>query len=586
MSKPSGFTYCLHLSVLSSLAVAQPLYDLLSRYPEFFVARHSRPIDILLLVLFLTLLFPLFFIVVERIGGALNGRVAKIFHSIFLTLFLAIIALQVLKRIPGIPWSLLIASALLVASSLCLLYVRSALARFYLTVLSPVILLFPVLFLLNSPVFRIVFTHSSTGTFQALSGATTPVVLVVWDELPLVSLLDENRQIDPIRYPNFASLARESHWFRNTTSVSDSTLVSISAILTGSYPDLDDSRIPLLVDHSWNLFTLLAGSHELRVLENGTQLSPTTVNRQSLTTRLSSLFWDLSLVYAHLILPSELTNGLPVVTDGWTNFLGSGVDPAGKGKHETESEPLQRVRFDFSDRSSKFYHFIDSIEAREDPVLYFFHSMLPHRPWAFTPSGKQYLWRGSSAVRGLADGKWDDDEWFAIQAHQRHLLQTGFVDKLLGHLIARLKETQFYERSLIVLTSDHGISFRQGERMRRVTSSNHADLMAVPLLVKTPYQKEGFVSDRNVETVDIVPTIAQVLGIDLPMRVDGRSALDHTQHEKPTKSVFMGGKRNTFLMPEMSRSTNLLRESLKFLDRAPGVSCTRLVPTALFWEER
>jgi len=126
------------------------------------------------------------------------------------------------------------------------------------------------------------------------------VVLVVFDELPLVSLLDENRQIDPIRYPFFASLARDSHWFRNATSISYSSLVSIAAILTGSYPEPEDPKLPLLVDHRWNLFTLLAGSHELRVFENGTQLSPTTESPKSLARRLSSLFWDLSLVYSTL----------------------------------------------------------------------------------------------------------------------------------------------------------------------------------------------------------------------------------------------------------------------------------------------
>ena len=164
-------------------------------------------------------------------------------------------------------------------------------------------------------------------------------------------------------------------------------------------------------------------------------------------------------------------------------------------------------------------------------------------------------------MRGLTGGTWADDEWLAIHAYQRHLLQTGFVDKLLGHLIARLKETDLYERTLIVLTSDHGASFRQGEYLRRVTESNFADLMAVPLLVKTPYQKEGFVSDRNVETVDILPTIAQVLGVDLPVEVDGRSALDHSQHERPTKSAFRGrGKKHVFDARDESKYESVARK--------------------------
>ena len=47
----------------------------------------------------------------------------------------------------------------------------------------------------------------------------------------------------------------------------------------------------------------------------------------------------------------------------------------------------------------------------------------------------------------------------------------------------------------------------------------------VPLFVKEPGQTEGVVSDANVLTVDVVPTIADVLDIDIPYPVDGRSAL-------------------------------------------------------------
>ena len=42
-------TRALHLLGLSTLAIAQPLFDLLGRNPEFFAARGSQPADILLL---------------------------------------------------------------------------------------------------------------------------------------------------------------------------------------------------------------------------------------------------------------------------------------------------------------------------------------------------------------------------------------------------------------------------------------------------------------------------------------------------------------------------------------------------------
>ena len=46
----------------------------------------------------------------------------------------------------------------------------------------------------------------------------------------------------------------------------------------------------------------------------------------------------------------------------------------------------------------------------------------------------------------------------------------------------------------------------------------------MPLFVKLPDQRRGRIDDSIVETTDIVPTIADVLDIDLPEKTDGKSA--------------------------------------------------------------
>lgn len=61
--------------------------------------------------------------------------------------------------------------------------------------------------------------------------------------------------------------------------------------------------------------------------------------------------------------------------------------------------------------------------------------------------------------------------------------------------------------------------------------------MAVPLIIKAPRQRVGAVHDGNVETIDILPTIADLLGVELPWSVDGQSALDPTLGERPDKEI-------------------------------------------------
>ena len=104
------------------------------------------------------------------------------------------------------------------------------------------------------------------------------------------------------------------------------------------------------------------------------------------------------------------------------------------------------------------------------------------------------------------------------------MLQVGLVDTLLGQLIAHLKSADLYEKSLIVITADHGVSFRPHDNRRAITKTNFADVMTVPLFVKAPFQQRGDILDHNVETIDILPTIASILEIELPWSVDGGSA--------------------------------------------------------------
>ena len=80
-------------------------------------------------------------------------------------------------------------------------------------------------------------TASDHGPLEGVTFATTPpIVVVVFDQLPLISLLDRDGRIDGTLYPNFAALSRDAAWFRNASAVGDMTNWALPAILTGNYP--------------------------------------------------------------------------------------------------------------------------------------------------------------------------------------------------------------------------------------------------------------------------------------------------------------------------------------------------------------
>jgi hypothetical protein len=114
------------------------------------------------------------------------------------------------------------------------------------------------------------------------------------------------------------------------------------------------------------------------------------------------------------------------------------------------------------------------------------------------------------------------DPWAANHSYQRHLLQLGFADRLLGELLERLDEVGIYDEALVIATADHGSSFRPGEPHRGLSAGNAVNILAVPLMVKLPGQRVGVVSDSLVQTVDIVALVADTLGIAPVSWSDGR----------------------------------------------------------------
>ena len=51
---------------------------------------------------------------------------------------------------------------------------------------------------------------------------------------------------------------------------------------------------------------------------------------------------------------------------------------------------LDDFSYDAGNRAGRFRELIDSIQGSEQPTLFFLHSMLPHTPWQYLPSGRQY----------------------------------------------------------------------------------------------------------------------------------------------------------------------------------------------------
>ena len=296
------------------------------------------------------------------------------------------------------------------------------------------------------------------------------VVLLVLDEFPGDTLLGPGGRIDAGRFPHFAALADDSTWFRNAHTSYDSTTKATPLILDGIRPH--PGTAPIARDHPQSIFTAL-GTRGYRIVtsEEATAMCPARY------------------------CPSERRRRPAIIP----NLKGG--------------------------RAERFGQFIRSIHASRRPTLWMKHALLPHGPWIYLPSGRRSRPDGPELLPGMQTVPGFYDQYVTDHNEQRYLLQLGFVDRLLGRLVARLKSQGMYDDTVIVVTADHGFAWQVGVPTRRsVTQSNVNELGPVPLFVKAPSQTRGRVNDALAQTLDVTPTIADVLNVPLGYRTDGRSA--------------------------------------------------------------
>ena len=216
-----------------------------------------------------------------------------------------------------------------------------------------------------------------------------------------------------------------------------------------------------------------------------------------------------------------------------------------------------------------FDEFLSSIDSRP-ARLHFIHSMVPHMPFEYVPSGRRYgrpdneiqVFRGSALFEGASAA-------YADSLHQRHLAQVGFVDRLVGDLMARLRETGAYDKALLIVTADHGGSYREGRSRRQPQRRrNFTDILHVPLLVKLPDQQRGEIVDRIVETVDILPTVLDVVGAGASLRFDGRSLVDGRAPSRSSRTFILRNrlKVSEYTVEDLTaeRAASLERKERRF----------------------
>ena len=529
-STESRFDRFSALVALTLFGLTWPVLDLLGRNAEFFLARRSAKAEIVVVALTAIIVVPI------AVGGlgSLPSRAGRLIGLALVAVTASSLALLYLGR-TELPWwlSTAVAGGIGFGTTWAVVRVSAVRQAARYLVVAPLVMLG--VFLFSMPVGDVLWEPDVALGNPVPIEDPVPIVLLVFDEFPVASLIDPQGELQAERFPNFARLAADGTWYRNAVTVEQQTEQSVPAILTGRIPE--DSLVPVAGQYPFNLFTALRSVYDLHAHEAITQLCPRQLC-QGVAATASSLVGDVSVVAGHVLLPEPLSEDLPPIDRGWGDFAtAAGAFNARDEFREVLSQgPRAAIDATLAD-----------IEAADlsRPALFYMHAIVPHHPWQYLPDGRSYpfIVATNPASQG---GGWNDDEFLVAQSMQRHLLQVGYADHVLGEIMTALEKRGVYEEAMVVVVADHGITIRPGvDHQRMITEDTVGSIAAVPLFVKTPNGNGGIIDDRRALTIDILPTIAEVIGANMPSDVDGVSLLQAAP-DRTTTTTYGPERRVTF----------------------------------------
>jgi hypothetical protein len=530
---------------LSSVAVAQPLLDLFGNNPEFFVAGNYSTGQIVWFALIVTLLPPVIGVGVTATATAFSQRAGTIAFSIVVGILGAAFALVVLRSAGVNPVVVVLALAILGGAAAAVLALRTLGGRLLLSYLSAANLLFLGMFVFSSPASKLI-AGSGPGTLGtiAMPEVRGPVVVIVLDEFPAATIMRPDGTVNDERYPGFAELASVSSWFRNASTSHNLTHRAVPSLLDGRLAE--DGSLPTFDDHPRNLFTLLGSAVPVFRYESVTSLCPSALCEPPPRRALTQALEDASIVYGHRVLPAAWRDELPPIDNSWGAYgaqddrgVGSSAQDGDDGGSQSyiaeaysrwhgleadERSPLGQARV-LSERTA-------AITA--DPALHFVHVAIPHRPWFLSPTGVATSW----APPLIRDADEPAFEFEMRMEYQLHSMQVGAADALIGDVVDHLRSLPTWDDTLIVVTSDHGTNLTPPDIGRmRVTDENIEEVFRVPLFIKAPGQTSGEVRDEPALAIDVVPSIVDLLDIDVDWSFDGHSLFDGSvAHTEPRVS--------------------------------------------------
>jgi arylsulfatase A-like enzyme len=330
----------------------------------------------------------------------------------------------------------------------------------------------------------VVTVASCTGVSRTVSapspshGTPPSILLVVWDTVAAahVGCLAE----DGGPTPTLDALAAEGVLFRAAYTTAPWTQPAVASILTGRYP-----------------------SHHgvLRLLDT------LAADNVTLAERLSAAGYSTGGVVAHELIASRL---------GYAQGFASWDESSVMGHDGISSERVTELAAAWLEQRGNEPFFL--LAHYFDPhMLYQDHAEVDlTTPYDGPLRPGMDVWEMRNARSSMTDA----DIAFLRHLHREEVAHT---DRSLHRLLAALAASSHADDTIVVVVADHGEEIMERGWIGH-TRSLYDELIRVPLVIRLPHGPRGMVVDTPVSVIDLVPTLAELTGTEIPAgAVDGRS---------------------------------------------------------------
>jgi arylsulfatase A-like enzyme len=180
----------------------------------------------------------------------------------------------------------------------------------------------------------------------------------------------------------------------------------------------------------------------------------------------------------------------------------------------------------------------------KDDFFLYIDTWDPHEPWNPPNYYTELYWPGyDGEIMKELYGYWPDSPDFTEEkvkkAHATYCGEVTMVDTWFGYLMRKVENMGLMENTAIIFTSDHGYYFGEhgGLYGKMVFSSNpeesvgiwgrspyYEEVTRIPLFIYIPGIAPGSYGGLT-SAIDLMPTVLDVMGQEIPSSVEGRSLL-------------------------------------------------------------